>query len=61
MTVKNANPVPVNFEAEFGNNEDESFSRFSGKIVKRPGKSVWVVIVPANGEATLKYRATDKE
>lgn len=61
LTVKNANPVPVNFEAEFGSTEDEDFSRFSGKIVKRPGKAVWVVTVPANGEATLRYRATERE
>jgi hypothetical protein len=61
LTVTNANPVPVNFEAEFGTTEDKDFSRFSGRMVKRPGKTVWVVTVPANGEATLKYRAIDRE
>lgn len=61
MTVKNANPMPIAFEAEFGTDEGETFSRFSGRIDKRPGKDVWVVTVPANGTVTLRYRATDRE
>lgn len=61
MTVKNANPMPIAFEAEFGTDEGETFSRFSGKIEKRPGKDVWVVTVPANGSAALRYRTTDRE
>jgi hypothetical protein len=61
LTVKNANPFAINFEAEFGTTEDADFSRFSGRMVKRPGKTVWVVTVPANREAVLRYRATDRE
>lgn len=57
LIVRNANPVPVAFEAEFATGgEDTRFERFSGAMVKRPGKTVWVTKVPANGTVTLRYR-----
>ncbi len=61
LTVSNANPHPVNFEAEFATADNRDYGRFSGKTVKRPGKAVWAVTVPANGTAELRYRATDRE
>jgi hypothetical protein len=61
LTVRNANPTPIRFEAEFATNDIADFSRFTAKLEKRPGKTVWVVTVPANGEAVLRYRATDQE
>ena len=61
LTVSNANPHPISFEAEFLTSDDEDYGRFSAKLVKRPGKSVWVVTVPANGTAELRYRATERE
>jgi hypothetical protein len=61
LTVRNANPVPVRFEAEFPvADEDKAFSRFSGKMLARPGKMVWPVTVPANGTMTLNWRETEK-
>jgi hypothetical protein len=61
LTIRNANPVPVRFEAEFPvADENKAFSRFSGKMLARPGKLVWAVTVPANGSITLNWRQTEK-
>ena len=62
LTVSNANPMPIRFEAEFPvADENTAFSRFTGKMLARPGKLVWTVTVPANGTAKLDWRETDKD
>ncbi len=59
LTVRNANPFPVSFEAEFPTDgESDVFSGFSAALAARPGKHVWVVTVPANGTAQLAWRQT---
>ncbi len=60
LTVRNANPLAVAFEAEFATGDaDHVYSAFSGRLIDRPGKRVWVVTVPANGVAVLRYRVAD--
>jgi hypothetical protein len=60
LTVRNANPVSVNVEVEFPNDQrDHRISRVSQRLVARPGKQVWVVTVPANGTSIFKYRDTE--
>ncbi len=62
LKVSNANPTPIRFEAEFPvADESIAFSKFSGKMLARPGKLVWTVTVPANGTAKLDWRETEKE
>ena len=62
LTVSNANPTPIRFEAEFPvADESTAFSKFTGKMLARPGKLVWTVTVPANGTAKLDWRETDKD
>jgi hypothetical protein len=62
LTIRNANPTPIRFEAEFPvANEDTAFGKFTGKMLARPGKLVWTVTVPANGTATLGWRETEKD
>ena len=62
LTVSNANPTPIRFEAEFPvADESTTFSKFTGKMLARPGKLVWTVTVPANGTAKLDWRETDKD
>ena len=62
LTVSNANPMPVRFEAEFpAVDDDKVFSRFSGRMIAKPGKLVWAVTVPANGAAKLDWRETERE
>lgn len=61
ITVRNANAVPVRFEAEFPvADESKAFSKFSGKMTPKPGKLVWAVTVPANGTMMLNWRETEK-
>ncbi len=61
LKVSNANPHPILFEAEFLTSDYRAYSRYSARLVQRPGKSVWAVTVPANGTAELRYRATERE
>jgi hypothetical protein len=59
LTVTNAGVAPVLYEAEFREEDDTRFDRFSGRVVRKPGKTVWRVTVPANGKATLRYREVE--
>ncbi|MFM9851361.1 MAG: DUF4139 domain-containing protein [Sphingomonadaceae bacterium] len=62
LTVRNANPVAVNVEVEFSNDQrDRRISGVSKRLVARPGKQVWVVTVPANGSSVFRYRDTEVE
>ncbi len=53
LTVTNANPYPVAFEAKLG---DRDLSAFSAKVRKKDGAWLWAITVPANGTMTLGYR-----
>lgn len=53
LTITNANPYPVAFEANLGGRD---LSAFSAKVRKKDGAWLWAVTVPANGTATLGYR-----
>lgn len=53
LTVTNANPWPIAYEAKFAP-VDGRFTA-SAKLGKRDGKALWAVMVPANGTATLDY------
>jgi hypothetical protein len=61
LTISNANPSTVRFEAEFpAADAGTNFGQFSGKMLAKPGKLVWAVTVPANGTVTLNWRETEK-
>ena len=53
LTVTNANPYPVAFEAKL---DSEGLSGFSTKTRRKDGAWLWETIVPANGIAVLAYR-----
>ncbi len=62
LTLRNANPVPVNVEVEFRPDmEEHRLSKFSQSVVKRPGKLVWAVTLPTNGTEVLDYRDSEIE
>ena len=61
LTVSNANPFPVRFEAEFSHGAEHRFDRFGRNLAERDGKKVWSVTVPANSKASLGYRVTEIE
>ncbi|WP_158049731.1 DUF4139 domain-containing protein [Sphingomonas jeddahensis] len=53
LTVNNANPWPITYEAQFSLGTDRFES--SAKLAIRGGRRVWSAIVPANGRVTLDY------
>lgn len=59
LTVTNANPWAIVYEAEFQNGGDARFERFSARMAERRGLKVWRVTVPANGRRTLRFRAVE--
>jgi hypothetical protein len=54
LTVSNARPEPIRYEAELEIGGG-SFNP-SGRLPRRNGRPLWAVTVPANGQATLRYR-----
>lgn len=61
VTVTNDKPWPILFEAEFRNGDYGRFDSFGGHVLRKPGKSVWRVTVPANAKASLRYREVELE
>ena len=61
LTVTNALPEPVRYEAEIREAGVEKLSGFPKGVVREDGKWIWRVTVPANGSRTLTYlvRAPD--
>lgn len=57
ITVTNDHAVPVHYEAEFAAQELRSPAR----LQRRNGRPLWAVTVPANGTATLRYRAPRRD
>ena len=57
LTVTNANPWPIAYEAKIAAG-DQRFSA-DRRLVTKDGKQLWTVTVPANGKATLTYTLRD--
>lgn len=57
LTVSNALPRPVSFEAELGPVEERLHARSGGTIVRADGKWIWRVTVPGNSRQQLTYEA----
>lgn len=53
LTVSNANPWPIAYEARF--DPSDGGVPTAGKVITRNGRRIWAVTVPANGRATLGY------
>ncbi|WP_374132269.1 DUF4139 domain-containing protein [Sphingomonas sp. 28-62-20] len=53
LTVTNANPWPIAYEAKFAPTDGRMTA--SATLGRRDGKALWAVSVPANGTATLDY------
>jgi hypothetical protein len=54
VTIRNANPFPVRFEADFLG-DPENFSGISGKVLQKPGKRTWRAMIPANDSSRLTF------
>jgi hypothetical protein len=59
LTVTNANPFPVRFEAELTTYDGWTRARTSARLKRKNGKDIWAIEVPANGKAELRYRLTE--
>jgi hypothetical protein len=54
LVLRNANPFPIRFEAEF-NIDENAVKNPSTPFTKRNGRNLWATTVPANGTANLRY------
>jgi hypothetical protein len=61
LTVTNANPWPVAYEARLRVGDDERLHIETGRIASEDGRKVWAVTVPANGTVTLDYGVEDTD
>jgi hypothetical protein len=61
LTVANANPFAIVYEAEFEDGDYVRFERFSKRMIRRKGKNVWRVKVPPQSSASLTYREVEIE
>jgi hypothetical protein len=59
LTVANANPWPVRFEAQLNVFDGFRRTRISAKTVRRPRGQFWITDVPANGTAVLRFRLVE--
>jgi hypothetical protein len=59
LTVSNANPFPIVYEARFADGDDYRYEKFNHPLIRKNGRWIWRATVPANGTATLGYRQVD--
>ncbi|MDF7774750.1 hypothetical protein P1X14_05810 [Sphingomonas sp. AOB5] len=60
LTVTNANPFPVRFEAELTADDGWTRARTSARLKRKNGRDVWAVEIPANGKVELRYRLVEQ-
>lgn len=58
LTVTNANPWPIDYEARIGFDDGARLSSPSAKLGSKDGAPLWTTRIPANGTATLRYTIT---
>lgn len=61
LTVTNANPWPVDYEASFQINLDQTLQTPGAKMGRKNGRPLWTARVPANGKVVLKYTIVERE
>ncbi|WP_375382946.1 DUF4139 domain-containing protein [uncultured Sphingomonas sp.] len=60
LTVTNANPWPIAFEARLGTGDDQHL-RFKRPLRRKDNRFVWAATVPANGTATFDYEVVGSD
>lgn len=61
VTIRNASPFPVIYEAEFPVSQGYGYGGLPGGLVRKPGKRIWRRTIPANGEAKLAYSIREND
>ena len=55
VTVSNARAQPVQLETRIATQDDAQLVSPSARLLRKAGRWVWAVTLPANGRATLRY------
>ena len=59
LVVTNANPRPIAYEARLCVGGGQKYATSGVRLIKRDGKLIWAVAIPANASATLDYSVTE--
>ncbi len=60
LVLTNANPEPVTAEIDLAMIADIDLRKASGRTIRKDGKHVWLVEIPANDSVTLTYESRSK-
>jgi hypothetical protein len=60
LVLTNANADPVTAEIDLAQVADTDIRKATGKLIRKDGKHVWQVTVPANDVATISYQSRSK-
>jgi hypothetical protein len=60
LVLTNANAEPVTAEIDLAQVADTDIRKATGKLIRKDGKHVWQVTVPANDMATISYQSRSK-
>ncbi|WP_156139662.1 DUF4139 domain-containing protein [Sphingomonas sp. 35-24ZXX] len=60
LKLTNANPEPVTAEIDLAAVADSDLRKASGRTIRKDGKHVWRVEIPANDSVTLTYESRSK-
>ena len=60
LVLTNANADPITAEIDLAQVADVDIRKASGKLIRKDGKHVWQVTVPANDMATISYQSRSK-
>ena len=55
LIARNARAIPVVFEARIARDPATQIKAQRAKLIRKDGREIWAVTIPANGTATLKY------
>lgn len=59
LTVRNANPFPIRFEARFRDGEDARYGKFAARLTDVKGWKVWALTIPANDTRVLDFTVSE--
>lgn len=60
LVLTNANAEPITAEIDLAQVADTDIRKATGKLIRKDGKHVWQVTVPANDSATISYQSRSK-
>ncbi len=61
VTLRNANPYAVNYELEFPTGSDQVYRGLPGKLVLKPGKRLWQIVLAPGSQTKVSYQYAEVE